>query len=148
MEFPAELLAQIMSFCPDVRSMLRLASTSRRAHQVWQENAMAVACGVFALQPPEFLGFLEIAQIEDSMSGNATRPPIAEDEHLNASVCHFLQWMDGAATALQTLRVACLEDEVKRDPPINGEDVVRLTAAQHPATSQNGAPRRRRRRRR
>lgn len=63
---PAELLAQIMCECPDIKTVLSLASTNRWATQVWHDHTIAIACAVFSFTRAELLGFLELAKLEAS----------------------------------------------------------------------------------
>lgn len=64
-DLPVELLVQIMCDCDDIKSVVKLSSVCKPAHQVWSGNAIQVAYAVFMFTKSELEDFLALSKIEN-----------------------------------------------------------------------------------
>jgi hypothetical protein len=114
-DLPAETLTKIMQECPDVKSVLRLASTNRLMQQIWQLNTVSITCAVFGFTQRELLATLELSKIE-APTPEQDLWPAAQAIDLNSAIRHHLFWVARLAFAVQAVYQYYLADQLQDNP--------------------------------
>jgi hypothetical protein len=110
---PAETLTRIMQECPDIESVLRLASINRLLRKIWHLNTIAVTCAVLEFTQSELLAALELSKIEASTPEQGDQSA-AQEINLNHAVRQYLFWIARIASATQAVYQHHLRDKFLR----------------------------------
>jgi hypothetical protein len=111
-DLPAETLTNIMQKCPDIKCVLRLASTNRFMQQVWHLNTIIFSCAVLKLTKSELFTALELSKIEASTPGQPLQPA-AQENDVNAAVRHYLFWIARLASTVEAVYQYHIADQLE-----------------------------------
>ncbi|KAF1818439.1 uncharacterized protein K489DRAFT_384863 [Dissoconium aciculare CBS 342.82] len=102
LSLPAELIVQIMCECPDIRSLLHVASTCRSMQQVWLDNTAIIACSVLSFTMSELLEYVEIFGLQtDAMPQQSCQ---IQSRDLNPEIRTHLSFIERSAYAVTAIR--------------------------------------------